>query len=81
MILFLSFSNIVGNVLTIVSGLLVAKWLLPEQLGLFNSFTVFASYVVLIQIGIPSGLARELPFHIGKGAMDDAKNYAAVAHF
>jgi O-antigen/teichoic acid export membrane protein len=73
MILFLSFSNIIGNALNIAAGLFTAKWLLPEQLGLFNGFSVITSYIILAQLGIPSGLGRELSFYIGKGDTAKAK--------
>jgi O-antigen/teichoic acid export membrane protein len=81
MILFLSFSNIIGNTLNIAAGLFTAKWLLPEQLGLFNGFSVITSYIILAQLGIPSGLGRELSFYIGKGDTAKAKDYAAVAQY
>src|SRR5690554_4139486 len=81
MIAFLSFSNLINNALSIVSGLLVAKWLLPSELGSFNSFTLITGYVILIQMGIPSGLSRELPFYLGKNDKKEAYNYAAVAQF
>ena len=76
-----SFSNLITTGVSILSGLLVAKILLPEQLGLFNSFTLFTSYIILMQIGIPNGLSREIPFLFGKNEFDLAKNYAAVAQF
>lgn len=79
MILFLTFSNVTGNVLMIVSGILVARWLLPSELGLFNSFNIVVGYIVLAQIGIPSGLSRELPYFIGKGQKETAHQMASVA--
>jgi O-antigen/teichoic acid export membrane protein len=81
MILFLSFSNIIGNFLTILSGLIVAKWLLPQDLGFFNSFTIISSYIILIQLGIPSGLSRELPLYMGRQNEEKAKAYASVSLF
>lgn len=81
MILFLSFSNIIGNILNIAGGLFVAKWLLPEELGTFNSFTIITGYVILVQLGIPSGLSRELPYYFGKSDTDRAHGFAAVAQF
>lgn len=81
MILFLSISNIIANALTIVSGLFVAKWLLPEELGSFSSFTIITGYIILIQLGIPSGLSRELPYFLGKGSKEEAYAYASAAQF
>lgn len=81
MILFLSFSNLVNSALTIVSGLLVALWVLPEELGSFNAFNIISGYIVLVQLGIPSALGRELPFHLGKGDREEAYKYASVGQY
>ena len=49
-----------------MSGFFVVKWLLPEDLGLFNSFTIITGYIVLAHIGVPIGLTRELPYLLSK---------------
>ena len=81
MILFTSGASLIGNVLTMISGLLVARWMLPEELGYFNSFSILTSYIILVQLGIPSGLSRELPFYMGKGQRKDVEELAATAQF
>lgn len=81
MILFLSFSNIISNALTIISGILVARWLLPEELGFFNAFTLLVGYVILAQIGLPSGLSREFPLLMSQGEEGKAKDYASITQF
>lgn len=81
MIAFTSLSGLFGNLLVMISGLMVARWLLPEELGFFNAFTVITSYIVLIQVGIPSGLSRELPYYLGQGKYQDAEEFASVANF
>lgn len=81
MILFMSSSSLISNVLTIISGLLVARWILPEVMGEFSSYTVFSSYIILAQIGIPIALGRELPLNIGKGNVQLAEQYAKIAQF
>lgn len=77
----MSSSSLVSNVLTIISGLLVARWILPEVMGEFSSYTIFSSYIILAQIGIPIALGRELPLHIGRGDIETAEKYAKVAQF
>lgn len=77
----MSASGLLNNVLSIVSGLFVAKWLLPENLGLFNSFNIITSYVILIQLGIPSGLSREYPFYLGKNDPEKAKLLASISNY
>ena len=81
MIAITSFSSIGSSILTITSGLLVAKLMLPEELGLFNSFSIFTSYIILSQMGIPNGLAREIPFLFGKKEKTKAHQLAAVAQY
>ena len=80
MVAFMSFSSLLANVLTIVSGLLIARWLLPEELGLFTSFNVLTSYIILVQLGVPSGLSRQLPFYMGSKEEEKARQTAAVAN-
>ena len=81
MILFTSSSNLISNLLTIISGLFVIKWLLPEELGYFNSFTIITGYIVLAHIGIPVGLNRNLPYLMGKEDKSEALNLASVTKF
>lgn len=81
MILFTSSSNIIGNALTIISGLFVIKWLLPDELGYFNSFTIITGYIVLAHIGIPVGLNRNLPYLMGKDDKAEALKTASLAKF
>ena len=55
--------------------------MLPEELGLFNALSIFSSYIILIQLGIPSGLSRELPFNFGMGKEEYAHDLAATAKY
>ncbi len=78
---FVSIANLVNNIVSIVSGIVVARWLLPEELGVFNALSIFTSYIILAQIGIPSGLSRELPFYFGKNDSEKAYTLASTAKF
>ena len=81
MIFFLSSANVINTVLTLLSGLLVVKWMLPEELGLFTSFNIIVGYLILSQLGISSGLSRELPYLLGKKKTQDAYAITKVAQF
>jgi O-antigen/teichoic acid export membrane protein len=81
MILFLSFSNVLSNGMNIISGLLVARWVLPETLGTFNSFTLIAGYLVYLQVGVNMAFGREFPLHLGKNERELAHQYAAGSQF
>lgn len=78
-LMFVTLSNFASSIVTVVSGLIVVRWLLPEQLGEFSSFTILTSYIILSQIGIPSGLSRELPFYLGKNETDKALSFVSTA--
>ena len=39
----------------------------PQELGQWQSFTVFVGYIQILTIGTTSGLNRELPYWLGKG--------------
>ncbi|MDI9257707.1 lipopolysaccharide biosynthesis protein [Flavobacterium sedimenticola] len=77
----LTFSNLFSNVVAIISGIIIARWVLPEEFGLFNALSIFTSYIILIQLGIPSGLSREFPFYYGKSDEKYAEELAATAKY
>ncbi|MFZ4057308.1 MAG: lipopolysaccharide biosynthesis protein [Ferruginibacter sp.] len=81
MMAFMSVASLLSNAISLVAGLFVARWLLPEQLGLFNGFGIITSYLILVQIGVPSGLSRQLPFYMGKQEQAKALKTAAVSHY
>lgn len=80
-ILLLMTSNIINSIAGIVGGVLTARWILPEELGSFNTLGIVSSYVILIQMGIPSGLSREFPLFMGQGRKEYAKDLAATAQW
>lgn len=65
---------------TIVS-FIVLRWLLPEDLGKWQSFMVFAGYIGVLTLGTTSGLNRDLPFYLGKGQKDIALNKLKACGF
>ena len=81
MIIYLGSSQMISNVLRIINGILVARFMLPEMLGTFNGFGIILSYLPILQLGVMNGLNRELPYCFGKGEIDKAKGYASVAQF
>lgn len=77
----LTFASLIDSFVSIISGLLIARWLLPEDLGMFNALSIFTSYIILAQIGIPSGLSRELPFNFGQKKEAFAIDLAATSKY
>lgn len=81
MIILLSSSQMISNVIRIASGLLVASFILPKEYGTFTGIGIILGYLPLFQIGVMNGLNRELPYCFGKGDSHKAKEYASVAQF
>lgn len=54
------------NIVTMLTNLITIKWISPENIGLWNGYFIFVSYVYFIQLGVVNGLSRELPFYLGK---------------
>lgn len=55
-----------------ISGIVVLKWLNPEELGYWQSFLVGVGYIQILTLGTTSGLNREIAFLIGKNKLDEA---------
>jgi len=71
--------NISSLLLRSFAGLVVARFVEPATLGLFNSFSIPIGYARSAQLGVVNGFKRELPFHIGKGQPERARELAATA--
>jgi len=81
MILYLGSAQMFSNVVRIISGLLVARFVLPELLGTFNGIGIIMGYLPILQLGIMNGLNRDLPYYFGKGEFERARKYASVTQF
>lgn len=60
-------SGLLKTLAQTLAGFLVLLWVLPRDLGQWQSFTVFAGYTHILTLGVTSGLNRELPYWLGKG--------------
>lgn len=81
MIIYLGSAQMISNIVRIISGILVARFVLPEMLGTFNGIGIIMGYLPILQLGVMNGLNRELPYCFGKGEIEKAKTYASVAQF
>ena len=71
--------NISSLVLRSLAGLVVARFVEPSVLGLFNSFSIPIGYARSLQLGVVNGFKRELPYYTGKGQPERARELAATA--
>lgn len=75
---FFSGSSILLSVTKVLAGLIIIRWIEPEDMGLWNSLLVIPVYSSIFHLGIISGLNRELPFELGKGNTEKGKEMAAT---
>ncbi len=54
------------TIVTMISGVVVIRWINPLDLGLWQSISIIQLYTPILDIGISNGLNRELPYLIGK---------------
>lgn len=64
-----------------VSGFVIFIWIEPQEIGLWQSFTVFTGYIHLLTLGTTSGLNRELPYWLGKGEKEIGINRLKAAGY
>lgn len=74
-----SSTSIIKACATMLSGFVIAKFVDPQDLGLWSTLTLILTYSVFIQGGINNGLNLELPAAYGKGDTRYAEKLAAVA--
>jgi O-antigen/teichoic acid export membrane protein len=78
-ITYLAGGSLISTVLYALGGLVVGRLIAPSTLGLFNGIGLILSYASFLQLGVFSGLSRELPYFIGKGDRPTAERLSAVA--
>ena len=72
-------SNIASSVLTAIGGLLVARFLGPEETGSFRAFTIPLTYLIFLHLGTWDGLWRQIPYYVGKERPDQVDALASAA--
>ena len=68
-----SFSTICFQASRFIVAMIVARWVGPENFGVWNSLQPLLAYGVIFFCGVPNGLNREIPFLMGKGATRDVQ--------
>ncbi|MGE5402617.1 MAG: hypothetical protein ACM3S2_19650, partial [Ignavibacteriales bacterium] len=61
-----------------IVGFVIAKFIAPNDLGLWATINLALTYSVFLQAGLINGLNLELPFAYGKGDDEEAKNMAGT---
>lgn len=59
--------------------LIQARFIGPEITGLCQSFSIPVGYMWILTMGVPSALARELPYYLARGEREKAMNLTQTA--
>lgn len=71
--------NITSSLLGAIGGLVVARFLGPEDTGRFRLFTIPLMYLTFLHLGTFDGLWRQIPFYSGKNMPEKAESLASAA--
>jgi len=72
-------SNVASSVLTAVGGLLVARFLGPEETGAFRAYTIPLTYLVFLHLGTWDALWLKIPYYVGKEMPEQVDRLASAA--
>ena len=70
--------NTVAMMLGVVGSLVQARYLSPEDMGVFRTFGIFAGYLTFLHLGVFDGLQREIPLQLGRGNQEKAEQAASA---
>lgn len=74
-------SSLLASLISMVTGIIIIRWIEPSQLGIWQSLTIIQLYLPFLEVGIPNGLNRELPFQYGQGNKEKGVELAQTAQF
>lgn len=63
---------------TIIVGIAIAKYISPEDLGIWTTLNLLITYSLFVQAGLINGLNLELPLAYGQGNNEFAKKMAGT---
>ena len=61
---------------TMLTSFVTYRYIGPEYMGIWATFTTFSTLATFLRLGIVNGMNRELPFYLGKGEKQVAYSYA-----
>jgi O-antigen/teichoic acid export membrane protein len=74
-----SASSLLRSIIGMLTGLLMLRWLDPAEIGMWQAITIIQAYLPFVQLGIQSGLNRDLPVLLGKGETERGHSLIATA--
>ena len=70
--------NMVAMLIGVVGSLVQARYVGPEDMGVFRTFGIVASYLMFLHLGVFDGLQREIPLQLGRGNQAKAEQAASA---
>ena len=70
--------NTVAMVLGVIGSLVQARYIGPEDMGVFRTFGIVAGYLTFLHLGVFDGLGREIPLQLGRGNQAKAEQAASA---
>lgn len=67
-----AFSSFIKTVMLAITNIIILRWVSPEEIGIYNSLNVLIAYSFFVQLGIFTGLNREIPYLFGQGKEEEA---------
>lgn len=77
-ITFVTLSQYLTQFILILRGFIFAKFLGPEQFGVYSAIFLFYTYGVYAQLGILDGLWRLVPYFLAQGDEAKGRNYLST---
>jgi len=71
--------NSAATIVGAIGGLLTARFIDPETVGRFRSYTIPVMYLTFLHLGTFDGLSRQIPLLVGQGRRDMADAVASAA--
>jgi O-antigen/teichoic acid export membrane protein len=71
-------SSVIKAIVTILVSFVIAKYISPNDLGIWTTINLAVTYAIFLQAGLINGLNLELPLAYGKGDEGQAKIMAGT---
>jgi O-antigen/teichoic acid export membrane protein len=70
--------NMVAMLLGVVGSLVQARYVAPEDMGIFRTFGILIGYLTFLHLGVFDGLQREIPLQLGRENRPKAEQAASA---
>lgn len=71
--------NMVAMLLGVFGSFVQARYIGPEQMGVFRTFGIAAGYLTFLHMGVFDGLHREIPLQLGRGNQAKAEQASSAS--